>query len=68
MREIKPFEAGIIIAAANIVHLHDEPGIAADVLKDAKLSSFNAANYSEYDKEAFRKINQEHGMNITGLR
>ena len=67
-QEIKQFEAGVIIAAVNIVHLHDRPEIAADVLRDAGLSSFDARNYSEYDKESFRKINQEHGINITGLR
>ncbi len=64
---MKEFEMGIVIAAVNIVHLHDQPGIAADVLKDAGLRSFNCSNFSEYDKESFRKINHEKGMDLKGL-
>lgn len=67
MARLTKFQHGIFYAAAMVVRLHDEPRVAADVLKEAGLSNSNCSELDEYDKEILRVINQETGMSLTGL-
>ena len=61
------FNYGIMIAASNIVALHDQPVIAADIIKEAGLANFNCKEMSEYDKENLKVVNKEKGMTLRGL-
>lgn len=61
------FEHGVLYAAAQIVRLHDEPQVAADVLKQAGLAQADCSKLDDYDKESFREINAIPGMALTGL-
>ncbi|WP_153785374.1 hypothetical protein [Pseudomonas sp. EMN2] len=61
------FEHGVLYAAAQVVRLHDEPQVAADVLKQAGLASADCSSLDEYDKESLREVNTIRGMGLTGL-
>lgn len=61
------FEDGLFYAAAQIQRLHDEPTVAADVLKQAGYANHDCSAFDEYDKESLREINKIHGMALTGL-
>lgn len=61
------FEHGVLYAAAQIVLLHDEPQVAADVLKQAGLAQVDCSKLDDYDKELLRVINTIPGMALTGL-
>lgn len=61
------FELGVFYAAAQVVRLHDEPQVAADVLKQAGLAQADCSKLDEYDKESLREVNKMSGMGLTGL-
>lgn len=58
------FEAGYVIACANIVNLHDEPGIAADAIRELGVTwkQITDADLSDYDMAALRQIKREGGQ------
>ena len=56
-----------VVAACNVMHLYDEPVIAASLLQEEHLTEFDCSDLSAYDKESLRKINFESGMDLTGL-
>jgi hypothetical protein len=45
------FDIGYLMAVANIIHLHEEPTIATDVLRDGQVSrkTLESFDLSEYD-------------------
>lgn len=55
------FNFGYVLASANILHLHDEPVIASDVLREAGLgwSEITAMDLSDYDMDAIKVIAAE---------
>lgn len=57
----RDFNAGYILACAAIVHLHDEPVVAADVMAELGVSwaAVRRLELSEYDMSALRKIKAE---------
>jgi hypothetical protein len=61
------FDHGVLYAAAQIVRLHDEPQVAADVLKQAGLANVDCSKLDDYDKESLRVINTIPGVALTGL-
>ena len=54
--------------AGLLTRCHDEPSMAADILKEMGLSEYDCSNLDEYDKEPLREVAQVHGMRLRGLR
>lgn len=52
------FEAGYLIAVANIVHLHDEPVIAVDVLRESGIrpNAVRRLKIDDYDASVLRRL------------
>jgi len=61
------FFEGAIYAACLLVRLHDQPGMAADVLKEAGLRTWDCSELEEFEKEMLRIINEEKDMALRGL-
>ena len=61
------FEKGVLYASAQVQRLHDEPQVAADVLKQAGLAQSDCSELDDYDKEPLRVVNMIPGMLLTGL-
>lgn len=61
------FEKGVLYASAQVQRLHDEPLVAADVLKQAGLAKSDCSELDDYDKESLREVNTIPGMCLTGL-
>ena len=64
MRDTGPFDVGYVIACANIVNLHDEPTIAADVMLQSGLSwaDVRRMGLTDYDMDALRAIKRNGGF------
>lgn len=65
--ELSQFSHGVLYAAAEVQRLHDEPQVAADLLKSAGLAQVDCSSLDEYDKEPLREVNKIRGMGLTGL-
>lgn len=61
------FFEGVIYAACLLVRLHDHPGMAADVIKEVGLRTWDCSGLEEYEKEMLRVINREKDMELRGL-
>lgn len=61
------FDDGILIAAATLMETHDQPGMAADIIKAIGLAEYDCSHLDEFDKKQLRKINIERGMRLKGL-
>lgn len=59
--EKRAFQAGYLIAVANIVNLHDETVIAEDVLNELGIcrSTMERMGLSDYDRKPLRKLFRE---------
>lgn len=59
--EALAFKAGYLIACCNIAHLHDEPGIACDVLAEAGITQADvkAMELCDYDARALKEIRKQ---------
>jgi len=55
------FDFGYLIATANILHLHDNPVIAADVLGELNLNRniLKRFDLSDYDRQSLNKAFDE---------
>ena len=49
------------------VRLHDNPGMVADILKEADLETWDFSGLKDFEKEILRTINKEKDMNLRGL-
>lgn len=58
------FERGYIIAVANLIALHDEPGVGSELLQEEGLRIFDGRKFSEFDQDQFRKLNKEPLVDI----
>lgn len=56
------FNRGYLIACCNISHLHNEEGIAADVLTEGDLTESDLSDLTEYDAKALSKIRSERNF------
>jgi hypothetical protein len=61
------FMDGVFYAVALLVRLHDEPGMAADILKESDMETVNCTDFDEFEKEQLRIINNEHSIKLIGL-
>jgi hypothetical protein len=62
--EVLSFKTGYMLACCNLVNLHDEPGLAYDVLAEAGITraDVKAMELCDYDAKALRKIRKERPM------
>lgn len=63
----KEFANGILTAAAILQSIHDQPNMAASLLRETCLNFYNCSELDDFDKEHLRKINKETDMHLTGL-
>lgn len=56
--ETLAFKTGYLLACCNLRHLHDEPGMAYDILAEAGITQaeVDAMDLSEYDARALKAI------------
>jgi hypothetical protein len=59
----KAFKFGYTLACCTLVHMHDQPGMAKDVLKDIGLTRADtkAMNLTDFDAKLLRKIERSPG-------
>ena len=66
-RDKASFDDGVIIAAAALVRAHDQPTMAADILRECGLTEHDCSHLEEFDKADLRKINRGEGLALKGL-
>lgn len=57
-------EQGAMLAISVLIALHDQPGMAADVLVELGLHAADCTELDEYDKQNLKKIQGERGGSI----
>jgi len=57
----RQFDAGYTLAVANLIHLHDQPGMAADVMAQTgiTITDINRMGLTDYDLKPLRKMFRE---------
>lgn len=66
-KKMNRFDQGILHAAAQMIALHDEPTMAANVIREAGLTNADCTKLDEYEKTYLRKMKDENGINFRGL-
>ena len=61
------FMEGVFYAVSLLTRLHGEPGMAANILKEASMETVNCIDFDEFEKKQLRIVNNEHGMELGGL-
>jgi len=61
------FEQGVLYAAGLIVKLHNEPVIAASVIREAGLRNADISELDGFDRLNLLKVNGEKGINFRGV-
>lgn len=52
----KAFEQGVLMAASVLVSLHDQPGMAADIVREFGLHEADCSKLDNFDKQSLRRI------------
>lgn len=60
-------ELGALMAVSIFIALHDQPGMAADVLNELGLAAADCSHLDDYDKQNLKKIQGERGVSLRGL-
>lgn len=58
------FERGIFYAAYLICELHDNPTIAADVIREANLGSADISELDDCEKDVLVELNKTEHLNL----
>lgn len=58
------FEAGVLFAAARLVDLHDQPGMAADILIEAGMQNCDCKDLDDCEREPLKLVQGERGGRI----
>lgn len=66
-KEQEEFFDGVIYAACLLTRLYDQPGMSAEILKEAGLNNWDCSKQEEFEKEILRKINKENIITLRGL-
>lgn len=61
------FEQGVLYAAAIVVAIHDQPVIAATIIREAGLSDADCSKLDRFDKNHLSKLQNEKGIALRGL-
>ena len=65
--KLNPWSEGVLMAASVLVATHDEPTLAATILKELGLSDADCSQLDDFDKESLRKLMTERGITLRGL-
>jgi hypothetical protein len=59
------FNSGYMLACCNLTNMHDQPGLASDVLAEAGMTEADVAamGLSEYDRRALAEIRKGRATN-----
>ena len=63
----KDFQEGVLFAVAMIIETHDQPVIAANVLRAAAMENADCSLMDDMEKENIKAVNLERGINLNGL-
>jgi hypothetical protein len=66
-QSLSDMEQGALMAVSILVALHDQPGIAADVVNELGLASADCSQLDDYDKQNLMQIQGERGIRLRGL-
>jgi hypothetical protein len=58
------YEQGALMAVSILMATHDQPVMAADVLKEMGLHDADVSDFDEYDKRNLRRVQGELGGHI----
>lgn len=61
------FEHGVLYAAAVVIAVHDQPVIAATIVREAGLSDADCSDMDDFEKHHLRVIQGENGIALRGL-
>lgn len=61
------FEHGIMFAAAEMLRLHDQPTMVADLLRATGLNHADVTSMDDFDKETLEMLSGERDIQLTGL-
>lgn len=69
-KKLSEFDQGVLMALANLILLHDEPGIAADVAHSFGLHRADITDMDDFDKKSLKKMQGERGglIKFRGIR
>lgn len=65
----RAWEEGILMAASVLVSLHDQPGMAADIVSEFGLREADCSRLDSFDKQNLRRIQglKQGEINLRGL-
>lgn len=64
MAKMTEFERGVLYAAYLICELHDQPTIAADVIREANLDGSNITELDDCEYHVLRKLNSSEHLQL----
>lgn len=67
MEKISEFERGVFYAAYLICELHDEPGVAADVIREANLDGTNIKALDGTEKKVLMALNKTEHLSLRNV-
>lgn len=71
MKKLKPghsdFDQGILFAVAMLMRTHDQPTMAADVLRCTDMANADVSKLDPFDQDPLKELNQEKQIKLTGF-
>ena len=64
MEKLNEFERGVFYAAYLICELHDEPGVAADVIREANLDGSGIKCLDATEKKVLLRLNKTDSLSL----
>lgn len=61
------FKEGVLYAASILVATHDQPTMAATIIREAGLNEADCSSMEDFEKNNLRKIQGERGIALRGL-
>ncbi len=61
------FFEGFLYAAVLIARRHQAPAMAAEIIKEVGIETWDCSDLGELEKETLRLVNNENGMRLRGL-
>lgn len=65
--ELDSFSQGVLYAASLLVAIHDQPTMAASILREADLNEADCSALDDFEKRNLRRIQGEKAIALRGL-
>lgn len=65
---MKEFDRGVLISVGLIAYLHDQPMMAAEVLREMGLLNADCSELDDYDKRNLKLLKGERAVKLRGLK